>query len=62
MTHCQVRGTGRGTGTGMIQLKVILKYQGGSKLTYPLDMVAIFIIDRHKIEPNRFKRPPKMFN
>jgi hypothetical protein len=38
---------------------VILKYQGGSKLTYPLDMVAIFIIDRHKIEQNRCERPPK---
>ena len=28
---------------------VIVLYQGGSKLTYPLNMVAIFIIDRHKM-------------
>jgi hypothetical protein len=38
---------------------VIVLYQGGSKLTYPLDMVAIFIFDRHKIEQNRCKRPQK---
>jgi hypothetical protein len=38
---------------------VIVLFQGGSKLTYPLDMVAIFIFDRHKIEQNRCKRPHK---
>jgi hypothetical protein len=34
-------------------------YQGGSKLTYLFDMVAIFIFDRHKIGKNRCKRPHK---
>jgi hypothetical protein len=38
---------------------VIVLYQGESKLTYPLDMVAIFIFDRHKIEQNRWKIPHK---
>ena len=38
---------------------VIVLYQGGSKLTYLLNMVAIFIIDRHKIEQNRCERTPK---
>jgi hypothetical protein len=28
---------------------VIVLYQGGSKLAYPLDMVAIFIFDRQYI-------------
>ena len=41
---------------------VIVLYQGGSKLTYPLDMVAIFIVDRHKIEPNRCKNNNVTFN
>ena len=36
-----------------------MKYPGGSKLTCPLDMVAIYIIDRHKIEQSRCKRPYK---
>jgi hypothetical protein len=36
-----------------------LKYQAGSKLTYPLDMVAIFIIDQHTIEQKRCRRPHK---
>jgi hypothetical protein len=57
MTHCQLKGTGCGTAWHIARLH--WSWYRIAHWYVNLDMVVIFVIDRHKIEQNRCKRPHK---